>query len=156
MNFNLEMIRQHMEEKKRKDQEQEELRRQDEMKKVENIEQNEKEEEETRSQASSNKSTGALSDIQQKSIELFKEKCKNTLLVDVIDGTSFGLFMIDPKKMEYFISNFRETAGIVSNPFGAYEIKMYRFGAIRHVKNPFVAITSKSKQQYEIVQDYLI
>lgn len=40
MNFNLEMIRQHMEEKKRKEQEQEELRRQEEMKKVEIVEQN--------------------------------------------------------------------------------------------------------------------
>ena len=75
--------------------------------------------------------------------------------MDIIKDTNYGVFMIDPAQLQLFISKHADAEGIIANPFGAYEMKMYRYGAIRHVKNPFVTPTSKKKQQYDVVQTYV-
>ena len=49
------------------------------------------------------KQNSGLTDFQQKAINLFNDKCKNTILLDLIENTHYALFMVDPIKLRKYI-----------------------------------------------------
>ena len=77
-----------------------------------------------------------LTDDQKKAFELFNAKCKSVKKVVEIENTSYSLYQIDKALLKQFIEE-KENVGMSNISLNAFELKYFKYGAIRNSKIPF-------------------